>query len=141
MSRAQKSTPDQQPVFPCRADTIPCSWAPTEGQKCSRTLEEPGGDELGEEGMLGVRDQTTQSPHAQGPRQERGRAANLRKPEGDGGRAGAAKTSQSHGDTPGQGFEVFLAPRAVVWTAADRDKNSTGDHSSQPIITWFLPGM
>lgn len=48
-------------------------------------------------GMLGVRDQTTQSPHAQGPRQEGGRAANLRKPEGDGGRAGAAKTSQSQG--------------------------------------------
>ena len=100
----------------------PVAGPPRKDKNAARALEEPGGDELGEEGMLGIRDQATQSPHAQGPRQEGGRAANLRKPEGDGGRAGAAKISQSHGDTLGQGFEVFLAPRAVAWTAADRPK-------------------
>ena len=99
-------------------------------------------------GWIGRRDagtkrpDTTRSPCAQAHQpQERGRAANPRKPEGDGSRAGTARTSQSHGDTPGQSFEDFPAPRAVAWTAADRDQSSTDDHSNQPIITWFWPGM
>lgn len=119
----------------------PVAVPPRKDKNAAWALEEPGGDELGE-GILGLRDQTIQSARAQGHQpQERGRAANPRKPEGDGGRAGTARTSQSHRDTPVQSFEVFPAPRAVAWTAADRDQSSTGDHSNQPIITWFWPGM
>ena len=90
---------------------------------------------MGEEGMLGLRHQTSQpAPRATSHRSEAelGTHASQRETEVELALPGPLRVTGTPQDR---------APRAVARMAADRDQSSADDHSNQPIITWFWPGM
>lgn len=95
--------------------TIPCSWASAEGEKPSL----PG---LGGEA---IKSTSIHPPYATLPYLPgtRGSWSQGQGKEGRGGRRGKGTSHGNHENIPRQSFEVFLAPGAVAWTAADEDKN------------------